>query len=152
MKKILFIILSLALFTACERTIDEFKVEKGSTDLTRFVAVGNSMMSGYSDGALYKSGQLTSIPNILAGQFQLAGSGNFVQPVVNSEYGIQYPGATTKLVLGYSTDCRGTTSMGPVNAQGTLEPFAPVGYAVNNLGIPGAKSFHMLFTTLITVQ
>jgi len=145
MKKVLFIILSLALFTACERKIDEYQVEKGFANFTTYIAVGNSLMAGYSDGALYHSGQQYSIPNILAGQFKMAGSGNFVQPVVNSEFGIDYPGATPKLVLGYPVDCRGVVSLGPVPATGALEPVAPVGYQVNNLGIPGAKSFHMLF-------
>lgn len=145
MKKILFIIFSLALFTACERKIDELQVEKGSADFSSFVAVGNSMMSGYADGALYHSGQLNSIPNIIAGQLQLAGSGKFVQPLVNSEYGVQYPGSTPKFILGYSTACNGVTSLGPVLSQGALDPVQPVGYLVNNLGIPGAKSFHMLF-------
>ena len=144
MKKVLFIILSLALFTACERKIDEFKVEKGSADFTNFVAVGNSLIAGYADGALYHTGQVYSLPNILAGQFKMAGSGDFVQPMVNSEYGIDFPFFAPKLVLGYSTDCRGVVSMGPVPAVGARDPLAPVGYRVNNLGIPGAKSFHLL--------
>jgi hypothetical protein len=144
MKKILFIILSLALFTACERKIDELKVSKGSGDFSRFVAVGNSMMAGYADGALYHSGQENSIPNIIAGQLKLVGGGNFVQPVVNSEYGVEFPYFPPKYVLGYTTDCRGITSVGPVPSPGERDPLGPVGYQVNNLAIPGAKSFHLL--------
>jgi len=102
-------------------------------------------MSGYADGALYNSGQVNSIPNIIAGQLQMAGAGKFVQPMVNSEFGVAYPGSTPKFVLGYNTDCRGVTSLGPVLSQGAMDPAQPVGYAVNNLGIPGAKSFHLLF-------
>ena len=145
MKKILFIILSLALFSACERKIDEFKVTSGSANFTTYVAVGNSLVAGYADGALYKTGQSYSTPNIIARQLQLAGSGTFVQPVVNSEYGVDYPGSGPRLVLGPSTACDGTVSLGPIPYIGAKEPVAPVGYRVNNLGIPGAKSFHMLF-------
>jgi hypothetical protein len=147
MKKILFIILSVALFTACERKIDEFKVGKGSANFTTYVAMGNSLMSGYADGALYQTGQKYSLPNIIAGQLALAGSGNFVQPMVNSEYGVAYPGSQPKLVLGYSSSpCQpGVISLSPVRSEGTMEPLQPVGYPVNNLAIPGAKSFHMLF-------
>ncbi len=144
MKKLLFFIVSLALFTACEPKIDELQVDKGSANFTTVVAVGNSMMAGYADGALYNSGQKNSIPNLIAGQLQLAGAGKFVQPVVNSEFGVLYPGAKPKYVLGYPTDCMGNTSLGPVLSDGTMEPLAPVGYPVHNLGIPGAKSFHML--------
>lgn len=144
MKKLLFFIVSLALFTACEPKIDELQVDKGSANFTTVVAVGNSMMAGYADGALYNSGQKSSIPNLIAGQLQLAGAGKFVQPVVNSEFGVLYPGAKPKYILGYPTDCMGKTTLGPVLSDGTMEPLAPVGYPVHNLGIPGAKSFHML--------
>lgn len=146
MKKLLFIILSLALFTACERKIDGFQVGAGSANFTTYVSVGHSLMAGYADGALYHTAQQYSIPNLIAGQLQMAGSGPFVQPVVNSEFGVQYPGSEPKLVLGSSTSpCTGETSLGPVRAQGALEPLQPVGYRVNNLAIPGAKSFHLLF-------
>ena len=146
MKKLLYIVFALALFTSCDPKVDELSVSKGSADFSRFVAVGNSMMAGYADGALYKSAQQNSIPNLLAGQFSLAGGGTFVQPVVNSEFGVGgFPGALPKRVLGYPVDCLGNVSLAPVLAAGTLEPVAPVGYKVNNLGIPGAKSFHMFF-------
>jgi len=145
MKKILFIILSLALFTSCERKISEYAADKGSANFTTFIAVGNSLVAGYADGALYHDGQMYSIPNLIAGQLQLAGGGKFVQPIVNSNYGIAvYPGVTPKLILGYKADCQGVTGLSPVLSQGEMDPFAPVGYAVNNLGIPGAKSFHLL--------
>lgn len=143
MKKILFFILSLAIFTACERKINEPAITSGSADFTHFIAIGNSLMSGYADGALYKSGQEASIPNLIAGQLKLASGGEFIQPLVNSEYGVGFPGARPKFVLGYSTDCRGVTSLGPVLSSGALDPLAPIGYPVDNLAIPGAKSFHM---------
>jgi hypothetical protein len=145
MKKIFLIILSLAVFTACERKIDEFKVTSGSANFTKYIAVGNSLIAGYSDGALYKTGQSYSIPNIIAKQLQLAGSGVFVQPVVNSEFGVAFPGSGPRFVLGPSVACDGSVSLGPIPYIGQKEPVAPVGYAVNNLGIPGAKSFHLLY-------
>jgi hypothetical protein len=145
MKKLLFILLSLAVFTACERKIDNFTVSKGSADFSKFIAVGNSIMAGYADGALYLSGQENSIPNLIAGQLKMAGGGDFIQPLVNSESGIAFPGLNPKLVLGLHADCLGETSLSPVPSTGTLEPFQPVGYAVNNFSVPGAKSFHFLF-------
>jgi hypothetical protein len=145
MKKIFLIILSLAIFTACEKKIDEFEVTTGSANFTKYIAAGNSMMAGYADGALYKTAQSYSIPAIIAAQLQLAGSGTFVQPVVNSEYGVDYPGSGPRLVLGYSTGCDGVVSLAPIPFIGQKDPVAPVGYQVNNLGIPGAKSFHLLY-------
>lgn len=144
MKKLLIIISSLAILTACETKIDELKVDKGSANFTTYVAVGNSMSAGYADGALYHSGQVNSIPNILAEQFKLAGGGNFVQPMVTSDYGIGIPGFSGKFILGASkVSCDSVYSLGPVRSTGTLDPFAPVGYKVNNLSVPGMKSFHL---------
>jgi lysophospholipase L1-like esterase len=145
MKKILFFILSLALLSACKQKINEFNADKGSADFTRYVAIGNSLTAGYADGALYKSGQLYSIPNLIAGQLQTVGNKSFVQPIVPSEYGVGYPGATPKFILGYVTDCTNTISLSPeLDFSGAMAPLQPVGYPVDNFGIPGAKSFHLL--------
>ena len=137
---ILFISL-LGLLFACQPEIkDEFTYSSGSADFSTYVSVGNSLTAGYSNSALYHSSQANSYPSIIAEQMKKAGGGEFVQPVVNSEYGV-LPG---KLELGYKADCLGNTSMGPVPAQGTPEGYGPVGYTVNNMGVPGAKSFHLL--------
>ncbi len=135
------IFLSLVgLLFACKPEIDEFKASAGSADFSNYISVGNSLTAGYADGALYHSAQANSYPSILAQQFKTVGGGEFVQPVVESEYGV-LPG---KLVLDYSTNCLGETSLGPVPASGQAEGYAPVGYSVNNLGVPGAKTFHLL--------
>ncbi|MCX6247899.1 MAG: hypothetical protein NTW10_09210 [Bacteroidetes bacterium] len=145
MKKIFLILLSLAFFTACERKIDTFTVSSGTANFKKYISIGNSLVAGYADGALYTTGQKYSTPNLIAGQLQLAGSGAFVQPMVKSEYGVDFPGSAYRLVLGPSTDCKGVTSLGPVPLIGAKDPLLPnVGYAVNNFGVPGAKSFHML--------
>jgi hypothetical protein len=153
MKKILFIILSLALFTSCERKISEYAADKGSANFTTYISVGNSLTAGFADGALYHDGQLYSCPNLIAGQLQLAGSGAFVQPMVTSNYGVAvYLGVQPKYVLGYKTDCQGVVGLSPVLSQGAMDPFGPVGYAVNNLGIPGAKSFHLIVPGYATMN
>lgn len=135
------IFLSLVgLLFSCKPEIDEFKASAGSADFSNYISVGNSLTAGYADGALYHSGQANSYPSILAQQFKTVGGGNFVQPVVESEYGV-LPG---KFILGYSTNCLGETSLGPVPDSGPVDGYGPVGYAVNNFGVPGAKTFHLL--------
>lgn len=54
---------------------------RGEADFTKYVAVGNSLTAGYQDGGLYREGQLSSYPALLAGQFKTAGGGEFVQPL-----------------------------------------------------------------------
>ena len=144
MKKLLYILFSFVILAGCEPKIDELSPNRGSADFSRYVSVGNSLVAGYADGALYYSAQKNSFPALLAGQFQMAGGGAFVQPVVNSEFGVEFPGSMPRLKLGYSTSCTGVTSLGPVPDFGPRDQPTPVGYQVNNLGIPGAKSFHLL--------
>lgn len=139
LKYIIYIML-IGFLYSCQPELDDYSISSGNADFTTYVSLGNSLTAGYADGSLYRSGQMNSFPSILARQFQKAGSGNFVQPLMEGEYGI-LPG---KRVLGYSTDCLGATSLAPVPANGTPEAIAPVGYAVNNLGVPGAKSFHLI--------
>lgn len=129
---------------SCEPKIDDFSPSAGSADFTRYVALGNSLTAGYSNGALYTSGQSYSYANLIAQQMKLAGGGEFVQPVVTNEDGL-LPG---KMTLGVSTNCLGVSSLGPVSAGGTPTgipaALAPVGYSVHNFGVPGAKSYHLV--------
>ncbi len=135
-----FFILAVLMYS-CAPEVDEFSPSQGEADLSKYVSVGNSLTAGYADGALYKSAQSYSYPNLLAQQFEQCGGGTFSQPVVTSEYGIQYQ--SPKRVLDYTTDCKGVTSLGPVISDGALEPLAPGLWPVQNLGVPGAKSYHL---------
>ena len=159
MKKILFIILSLSMLTACERKIDEFPASANGLDFSKFVAVGNSMVSGYADGALYLSGQENSIPNIMAEQFQNVGPCDFKQPLIGTEAGVGFQAIPsgiycfTKRVLQSvpDKDCAGnpvgTASLKPGFVsnpdQATLlaQLFAPplVTGPYNNMGVPGLQ-------------
>ena len=168
MKKILFIILSLAFFTACERKIDEFAASANGVDFSKFVSVGNSLTAGYADGALYLSGQENSIPNIMATQFKTVGGGDFKQPLIGTNDGVgfqQIPGGIycyTKMVLKIvpDKDCygnmTGTASLKPGFAstpdQATLlgQLFAPssVTGPYNNVGVPGASLMSIFYNRL----
>ncbi|UOQ98043.1 hypothetical protein MUN81_00790 [Hymenobacter sp. 5317J-9] len=66
----------------CQPDIDAPNMSPGSADFSSYVAVGNSLTSGYSDGGLYNEAQATSYPAILAQQFAKTGKGPaaFVQP------------------------------------------------------------------------
>lgn len=130
----------LGFLFSCKPELDEYTLSQGSADFSTYVSLGNSLTAGYASGSLYRSGQLNSYPNILAGQFKKVGGGAFEQPLLDGEFGI-LPG---KRKLGYATDCLGVTSLAPVPDQGALDPILPYGKPVNNMGVPGAKSFHLL--------
>ena len=143
--------LSAVLLTACEAELDN-PIEdggvysSGSADFSNYVAVGNSLTSGYADGALYITGQQNSFPNILAGQFALAGGGEFTQPLVDDNTGGLLANGTqiqpNRFVLALDAD----GNPGPVRLQGTATTDIANGLegSFNNMGVPGAKSFHLV--------
>src|SRR5690606_32264991 len=131
-------------------------------DLSRYVALGNSLTSGLADGALYRGGQQVAYPNILADRFRLAGGGEFKQPLItvgsSGDVGVGVPEVRSifppdiyfpsKLILGNATDCRGASSLSPVRAAASGDPNILIGDRIgaqgpyNNLGVPGAYSYH----------
>ena len=151
MRKLLYISAALAFFSSCEpefnQPVDEVGFyDQGEVDLTNYVALGNSLTSGYADGALYLDAQQSSYPNILASKFALAGGGDFTQPLMNDNIGGLLlngtPIAATRLVLNF--DQNGTPL--PVNLEGTptTEVTNTLEGPFNNMAVPGAKSFHLL--------
>lgn len=144
MKKILYILLMAVVFSACETEIDDFKPSAGEADFSSYVAIGNSLTSGYTDGDLFLSGQLNSYPKMLAGQFATAGGGAFTQPLMTDEAGFG-----NRLVLDYATNCLGDISLGPVgySVAPSAENFASIADQgpYNNVGVPGAKTFHLVY-------
>ncbi len=130
---LLFVLVS---FVACKPELDDFTTTGGDADFSKYVAIGNSLTAGYADGDLFKSGQENSYPAILAKQFEAAGGGEFKQPLMLDEFGFG-----NRLLLD-------ATVPGPVSADGTPDPGNqnPIGAQgpYNNMGVPGAKSFHYL--------
>lgn len=151
----------LLIIASCKPSFDSPNYDNGTADFTSYVAFGNSLTAGYADNALYVDGQLNSYPAMLAHQFALVGGNGifnipFIEDSINAINGVspspQGPNllrTTCKLVLGYSTDCDGITSLAPI-------PYAaPVNQNIsfftnisskgpfNNVGVPGIKSFQL---------
>lgn len=149
MKKIIISTLAIGAFLSVTSCIDfdtdvaEMAITNGEADFTTYVALGNSLTSGYRDGALYLDGQLESYPNIMAQQMQKAGGGEFKQPLISDNIGgmREVPGMlpgkyTLKLVNGVLT---------PVPSAPTGSIFAKkLEGKFNNMGVPGAKSYNLV--------
>lgn len=114
----------------------------GSADYSKFVSVGASFTAGYTDGALFLAGQQYSFPNIMAEQFAKAGGGSFTQPFTNDNIGgllfggnqIQKP----RLFFNGAGPARLPATPTNEITAGTPGPYS-------NMGVPGAKSFHLLY-------
>ena len=136
---------------ACEPEFDNDIIEdqvytSGEADFSSYVSVGNSLTSGFADGALYITGQENSFPNIMAQQFELAGGGAFVQPLVNDNLGGLTLGGTqitgNRFVL--AVDANGNPGPARLSGTPTTEVTNVVTGPFNNVGVPGAKSFHLI--------
>lgn len=118
----------------------------GTADFTKYVSVGNSLTAGYSDSALFTDGQTASFTNMLAGNFALAGGGDFNIPLMSDNLGgltlggEPLDGFGNRLILSFIT---GSPNPVPVNGQGTTEITNVISGPFNNMGVPGAKSFHL---------
>ena len=148
--KFIYLAVLAAGFASCE---PEFENEvnanytSGDADFSTYVAVGNSLTAGYMDGTVSRVGQTYSFPNLLAQKFALVGGGEFTQPSfaedVDNVGGILgVSGFNKRLVIDALEGRPEIISTGNIGV--TLTPQAT---AYNNMGVPGAKSFHLLANT-----
>ncbi|SEK87681.1 GDSL-like Lipase/Acylhydrolase [Aquimarina amphilecti] len=148
---------------ACESdddsaTTEEVVLISGTADFSTYVALGNSLTAGFTDGALFIEAQENSMPNILAQQFALVGGGVFSQPLMSDNIGGALLGGAPILnprFYFYSDPdptppnlsgprLLGTTPTDDVPELPTTEISSILSGSFNNMGIPGAKSFHLL--------
>ena len=123
---------------------DGLPLTSGSADFSKFVSLGNSLTSGYSDGALFIEGQKGAYPALLAEQFALVGGGSFSTPFMADNVGGFKVGGT--VASGPRMYFNGSA---PVSVSGTpsTEILNHLTGPFNNMGVPGAKSFHLLSNT-----
>lgn len=122
---------------------DGMALTAGSANFSKYVALGDSFAAGYSDGALFVKGQEGAYPNVLSQEFALVGGGAFTTPFMSDNIGgfsiggVQIPQFGTRLYFN---------GAGPVPVSGTtMTSFtAKLTGQFNNMGIPGAKSFHLV--------
>lgn len=124
---------------------DPITYTSGSANFSNYVAVGNSVTAGFSDNALFIDGQIASFPSMLAENFALAGGGAFTTPLMADNLG----GATlggmpilgNRLILDFSS---GDPLPVAVEGQGATEISNVLSGPFKNMGVPGAKSYHLL--------
>ncbi|WP_439184543.1 SGNH/GDSL hydrolase family protein [Carboxylicivirga taeanensis] len=139
------LLMAVALFAACEPSVDEFKPSSGTADFSKFIAIGDSYTAGYTDGALGRRGQEESFSYILGQQLMYAGSESFNQPLVQSEGSV----GTTVLAENQNNSYFELKVVNgafkPVPGLGDMGIFAEDAYSADNqnFGIPGAKVIHM---------
>ena len=128
------------------------ELTNGSVDFSNYVALGGSFTAGFTDGALFTASQENSFPNILSKEFTKIGGGEFTQPLMNDNIGgialagSQLPGSNfaPRLVFGGAGPVPITSVKGPLVSSTDLAVNNLTG-PFNNMGVPGAKSYHLLY-------
>ncbi|OGU28700.1 MAG: hypothetical protein A2X67_09155 [Ignavibacteria bacterium GWA2_55_11] len=112
----------------------------GSLDFSSYVAIGNSLTAGFTDGSLWERGQRYSFPNLIAQQAQKAGATtSFTQPILK-EPGI-LPYYRLSSFPNVSIDTSTVPSYDWRDPSVYVDPALPiVGY--RNLGIPQARVYN----------
>ncbi|WP_026704633.1 SGNH/GDSL hydrolase family protein [Flavobacterium soli] len=146
-KNIKWLLLVSLTFAACSSdddgsSVEELPLTAGSADFSKYVALGNSLTAGFSDGALFIAGQENAYPKLLADQFALVGGGEFKTPFTNDNFGGLLLGGN--LIAGPRLIFNGTSPIPLPGAMPSTEIAVPLTGPFNNLGVPGAKSFHLL--------
>ncbi|PCI11416.1 MAG: G-D-S-L family lipolytic protein [Flavobacteriaceae bacterium] len=146
-KSLLILACAGVLMTSCNEdqwdlpVTEEIPLTSGTADLSTFVAIGNSLTAGYTDGALFMASQNNSFPNLLSQKFAMAGGGAFTQPWTNDNIGgLLLGGFKIQEPRLYFTGA----GLARLDADPTNEISNVIQGPYNNMGVPGAKSFHLL--------
>jgi lysophospholipase L1-like esterase len=145
MNNIIKILFSAALFLFVVAGCDDFTEldppttpqppSTGTATFTRFVSIGNSITAGYQSGTIYKSGQMYSYGNLIAQQVQT----NYQIPYVSD------PGLGGRLEIA---------SISPFGIYTNPDAGSPLNLTYpgpyNNLGVPGALTYDVLYATSST--
>jgi len=148
--KYLWALALLFVFAACEDDKYETEVDppievvSGEADFTNYVSVGNSLTAGIADGALFIASQTNAFPNLLAEKMALAGGGEFTLPWMNDNTGgLLLAGNPIPGTFGPRLYFDGAgLSVLPKTPTTDVTDIHPGPY--NNMGVPGAKTGHLL--------
>lgn len=129
----------------------------GNADFSKFVSIGDSLTAGYADGTLYLLGQQNSFPGMLAQQFAQVGGGAFEQPLLAHDLAAGIDGNVGSLlvdtipglienrfVLNTETESPERLETPDTTIVQDVVGTGLNGMTFNNMGVPGAASFHLL--------
>lgn len=133
-----FLGLAALLFTvSCQPTLDEYKPEgNASVDFKHFIAVGNSLTSGYADGGLSRAGQEVAFPNLMAKSMAEVGGGEFRTPLFTEEQRNGSGYIRLKDLVNGNPVTEAVTSNLAYRAPKLLTKYTD---PIENLGVPGMR-------------
>jgi len=151
----IYLISGLLFLAACKPEIHTPAPSKGQADFSRFIAVGNSLTAGYSNGGLYLEGQQNSYPSIMAAEMKTVGGGAFNQPLFSAS---QANGSGYLQLTGF--DASGNPITAPVTTDlairgiidvpgfGNVTLYTKYTGDIENYGVPGIKLEQITYAPL----
>jgi hypothetical protein len=142
----IYLLAGLLFVAACKPDIHTPTPTAGTANFSRYIAVGNSLTAGYSNGGLYLQGQLNSYPSIMANQMKSVGGGVFNQPLFSAA---QQNGSGYLSLKGF--DASGNPIIDTVTTDlairgfetipgfGTVTLYTKYTGDIENYGVPGIK-------------
>lgn len=128
---------------SCKPSIDTVAPTKGNADFTRYIALGNSLTAGFSDGGLYLEGQQSSYPQLIGTQMKAVGGGSFSTPLFPAD---KFNGSgylkLTALTNGVPTIVPETSNLAVRGQVGNTVLYTKYTGDIENFGVPGIKLVH----------
>jgi len=140
----------LLMVSACKKEPKPVSTGSGTANFSRYIAVGNSITSGYTNSGLYLEGQQVAYPNLIARQMLTVGGGAFTSPLFSTE---QSNGSGHLKLAGFNAD--GSPDIVPVTDKlairgqtaipgfGNVTLYTKYSGAINNYGVPGLKLLYV---------
>ncbi len=132
---------------SCKPKYEAPEINSGSTNPERFLMVGGTFASGYTDDALFKYGQENSISAYIHKSISQVQNSNFKQAFTTEHSVGMSSTGLSRLILGYKTDCNNETSLSPVresnNGDASVLNNIYTGAPFNNMSIPNLKLVDM---------
>ncbi|MFC1226475.1 SGNH/GDSL hydrolase family protein [Pedobacter sp. BG31] len=133
-----FIAAAILFTAACKPEIETpAGTTAGQANFSKYIAVGNSLTSGYADGGLYLEGQKVAYPNLIAAKMSSVGGGAFNSPFFTEEHsnGSGYL-SLSALVNGTPTLTQVIDKLAYRDPAKHLDKYSG---EIQNLGIPGMR-------------
>jgi hypothetical protein len=149
------LLVSVLIFSGCKKEQKIYDLIVQRPDFSRYIAVGNSITAGFSNGGLYVEGQQFAYPNIIAQQFKKVGGGDFYTPFFPAE---QSNGSGYLRLAGFNpdgspvitqvTDKLAIRGQVAVPGFGNVTLYTKYAGPINNYGVPGMKVQQITYAPL----
>lgn len=132
---------ALMLVASCKPEIEvDAPKTQSQADFSKYIAVGNSLTSGFADGGLYLEGQKVAFPNLIAEKMKAVGGGEFKTPFFAEAQSNGSGYLRLKALVNGQPVLENVTDKLAYTAAGVLAKYTDG--EINNYGVPGMRLDH----------